>query len=137
MITPLGGDLRHSWGRLIEGQSGIVRIPEELFDTSDLPAKVAGLVPESDEPYALDISKYVSGRDKRKMDTFIAYAIAAAEQLLEDSGWRTENEEGQLETGVLIGSGIGGLKYIAETTKHLIEEGARHISPFFYSCQHS
>jgi 3-oxoacyl-[acyl-carrier-protein] synthase II len=131
MITPLGGNLKHSWKRIIEGESGIVKIPDSLFDTSDLPAKIAGLVPEGDEPYALDISKYVSGRDKRKMDTFIAYAIAAAEQVLEDSGWRPETEEGQLDTGVLIGSGIGGLKYIAETTKQLIEEGARHISPFF------
>lgn len=132
MITPLAGDAKASWQRLVNAESGIRAIPKDLFDTSDLPAKIAALVPvHPEETGFFDVSQYVSGRDQRKMDTFITYAVAAADQAMQDAGWQPQTEEEQVQTGVLIGSGIGGLKYIAETAEQLRIEGPRHISPFF------
>lgn len=131
-ITPLAGNIETSWQRLLNAESGIRAIPEDLFDSSDLPAKIAALVPvQPDEVGFFDAGQYVSGRERRKMDTFITYAIAAADQAMQDAGWQPQSEEEQLRTGVLIGSGIGGLKCIAETAEQMRTEGARHISPFF------
>jgi 3-oxoacyl-[acyl-carrier-protein] synthase II len=129
MVTPLAGDVAHNWSRLTAGESGIRRITN--FDTTDLAAKIAGQPPEGNEPYAFRADDYVSPKDRRKMDDFIVYAVAAAQQAVEDSGWQPETEEDRCRTGVMIGSGIGGLKTIEEASILLKERGPRRVSPFF------
>ncbi len=129
MVTPLGDGVDHNWSRLVAGESGIRRI--DNFDTSDLAAKIAGQAPTGNEPYAFRADDYVDAKDQRKMDDFIVLALAAAQQAVEDSGWKAESEEDQYRTGVMIGSGIGGLKTIAEASILLQERGPRRVSPFF------
>jgi 3-oxoacyl-[acyl-carrier-protein] synthase II len=124
-VSPLGATTKLSWENLINSKSGIVKIPEGIFDTSDLATKIAGLVP------ALDLDQYIPSKEQRKMDKFIHYAIAASEQAITDSGWKPSTEEDFLRTGVIIGSGIGGLSTIEENTLLLKEKGPRRISPFF------
>ncbi len=129
LVTPLGCGVETSWRRLVAGESGIRRI--EQFDTSDLPAKIAGLVPTGDGPGAFRATDFVEPKDLRKNDLFIVYGIAAAEEALADSGWEPRSEEERERAGVLIGSGIGGLKTIAETAVELANKGPRRVSPFF------
>ncbi|MBA8667291.1 beta-ketoacyl-ACP synthase II [Holosporaceae bacterium 'Namur'] len=131
LVTPLGADAKSSWENLIRGKSGVKKIPLELFDTSDLNTRIAGLVPGKDEQCGLDLEKYIPLKETRKMDKFIHYAIAAATQAVDDSGWAASTEEEMTQTGVLIGSGIGGLAVIEETANILAEKGTRRISPFF------
>ena len=131
LVTPLGADAKSSWENLIRGKSGIKKIPLELFDTSDLNTRIAGLVPGKDEQCGLDLEKYIPLKETRKMDKFIHYAIAAATQAVDDAGWVPSNDEQREQTGVLIGSGIGGLAVIEETANILAEKGARRVSPFF------
>ena len=133
-VTPLGNGHEVSWKRLINNQSGINAITS--FDVSDLPAKVAGQVPlttpATPEGEGLfDAEQYVPLKDQRKMDKFIVFAIAAATQAIKDSGWVANSEEDQERTGVIIGSGIGGLMQIHDTTLVLKEQGTRRVSPFF------
>ncbi len=125
LITPLGATTDSTWNNLIDGKSGIKQIPAEMFDTSDLPTKIAGIVPE------FDLEKYIPSKDQRKMDKFIHYAIVAADQAVEDSGWKVTDQESAFRTGVMIGSGIGGLSVIEENANILKEKGPRRISPFF------
>lgn len=129
MVTPLADGVTDNWSRLIAGESGIRRI--DNFDTSDLAAKIAGQPPQGNEPYAFRADDYINAKDQRKMDDFIIFAVAAAQQAVEDSGWAPESEEELCRTGVMIGSGIGGLKTIAEASILLKERGPRRVSPFF------
>jgi 3-oxoacyl-[acyl-carrier-protein] synthase II len=129
MVTPLGYGADTCWRRLIDGQSGIRRI--DRFDVDDLPAKIAGLVPTGEEAGAFRIDEVVAPKDARKNDLFIIYGIAAAVEAVRDAGWTPDDEESRQRTGVLIGSGIGGLSTIADTAVELEHRGPRRVSPFF------
>jgi 3-oxoacyl-[acyl-carrier-protein] synthase II len=130
IVSPLGVGTDHVWQRLINGQSGISKI--ESFDVSDLPAKIAGVIPRGPRAEGgFDLDEWVDKKEQRKMDVFISYAMAAAAQAVEDSGWLPDDEEEQNRTGVMIGSGIGGLPGISDGTLTLIEKGPRRLSPFF------
>lgn len=129
LVTPLGDGVETTWSRLIEGRSGIRRI--EHFDVSDLAAKIAGLVPKGDGPGEFRADRYVEPREQRRNDEFIVYAIAAATQAIQDSGYEPRDEEARCRAGVLIGSGIGGLSTIADTAVLLEKSGPRRVSPFF------
>src|SRR5260370_32869222 len=113
LVPPLGIGLEEVWRRLVAGESGIRAI--QSFDVSDLPARVAAQVPRGDRSSGLfNADDWVSPKDQRRMDQFIVYAMAAAAQAVEDSGWQPEDEEECERTGVMIGSGIGGLPGITE-----------------------
>jgi len=129
LVTPLAGDAKHSWQRLTNNQSGIKSI--NTFDVSDLPTKIAGLVPQGTEPGQFDANHWMEPKDQRKIDTFILYGLAAACQAIEDSGWIPQDESLRERTGVMIGAGIGGLPRIYETSVILHEQGYRRVSPFF------
>jgi 3-oxoacyl-[acyl-carrier-protein] synthase II len=129
LVTPLGCGVEVAWRRLIEGRSGIRRI--DRFEVDDLPARIAGLVPTGDEEGALRIDEVMAPKDVRKNDLFIIYGIAAAIEAVRDAGWAPEDEAGRTRTGVLIGSGIGGLSTIADTAVELEQRGPRRVSPFF------
>ncbi|MCL4126955.1 UNVERIFIED_CONTAM: hypothetical protein GTU68_044914 [Idotea baltica] len=123
MVSPLANGREATWERLIEGKSGAGRI--DVFDPDDMPCKIAFQVPW------VDMEKYVTKKEMRRLDEFILYALAAAEEAVEDANWRPESEEDKERTGVLIGSGIGGLESIYETAIVLHEQGPRRVSPFF------
>ena len=130
IVSPLGVGVDHVWGRLIAGHSGIVAI--DKFDTSDMPSKIAGQLPpgpKAEGGWTAD--EWIEPKDQRKMDPFIAYGVAAADMAIEDSGWSPDSDEDRWRTGVLIGSGIGGLPGISEGSVTLHERGPRRISPFF------
>src|SRR5215204_2339880 len=130
MVTPLACGVEPTWQRLIEGQSGLRRI--ERFDVSDIPSKIAGQIPRgdgSDGTYNPD--QWMEPKEQRKVDDFIVYGMCAARQALDDAGWRPTNKDDQIATGVLIGSGIGGVEGIAANAVILKERGPRRISPFF------
>jgi 3-oxoacyl-[acyl-carrier-protein] synthase II len=130
MVTPLGIHAEQVWKRLIAGESGIRAI--QGFDVSDLPAKIAGQVPRGESASGnFNADETVPPKDQRKMDDFILYAIGAADQAIADSGWKPTDAESLERTGVMIGSGIGGLPGIAETAMILHEKGPRRVSPFF------
>ncbi len=130
LVNPLGSGAEPIWERLIAGKSGIAAI--EGFDVSDLPAKIAGQVPRgSEEDGLFEDERWMAAKDRRKVDTFILYGMAAAEQAITDSGWVADTEEAQERSGVMIGSGIGGLESIHDTSLILAERGPRRVSPFF------
>jgi len=130
IACPLGLGVEHVWRRLIAGESGIGAI--QSFDTSDLPAKIAGQVPAGTRADGgLTLSEWVPQKDQKKMDRFIHLALVAATEAVEDSGWLPEDEPGQEATGVMIGSGIGGLQTIFEGSKLVLEGKVRRLSPFF------
>jgi len=129
LVTPLGEGVAQCWGRLLQSNSGVRRI--DSFDVSDLPAKIAALVPVGQKPGQFDSDKFVSSKDARRMDKFIVFALGAAVQAVEDSGWLPESEEDCDRTGVMIGSGIGGLQTIEEGAILVHEKGPRRLSPFF------
>lgn len=130
MVTPLGAGHKANWERLTNGVSGLRAI--EHFDVSDLPAKIAGQVPlGTDEPYKFSFDSVVTPKDRRRMDDFIVYALAAATEAVHDAGWTPTDEESLERTGVMIGSGVGGLPAIDETSKTLAKDGPRRVSPFF------
>ena len=131
MLTPLGNGVNINWKRLISGQSGIRKISD--FDVSDISCKIAGQIPQKiDDPEAgLDIDQWIEPRDQKRIDRFIAYGIISAMQAVEDSGWKPKNDEEKHRTGVILGSGIGGLETIAKTTEIMISKGPRKVSPFF------
>ena len=128
-VTPLGCGIGPTWERLVAGESGVQKI--ENFDTTDLASKVAAQVPRGNAAHALRPDDWVAPKDQRKMDDFILYALAAAGQAIEDSGWQPKTDVELERTGVIIGSGIGGLQTIAEAAIVLHEKGPRRISPFF------
>ncbi len=130
LVTPLGIGTDNTWRRLLAGESGLRAI--QSFDVSDLPAKIAGQVPRgSTEEGLFNTDDWVPPKDQKKMDLFIVYAIGAAVQAVEDSGWKPQDDEARERTGVMIGSGIGGLPGIAEMALTLHERGPRRVSPFF------
>ncbi len=130
LVTPLGVGAELVWKKLIEGQSGIRAI--QSFDVSDLPAKIAGQVPRGETASgAFNADDWVPPKEQRKMDEFIVYALAAADQAVADAGWKPTGEEDRERTGVMIGSGIGGLPGITEGAITLHERGPRRLSPFF------
>src|ERR1700744_2130609 len=103
LVTPLACGVEATWQRLLQGQSGLGKITS--FDASDLPARVAGYVPRGDGEHEFAADKWVAPKEQKKMDTFIIYAVAAAAQAIEDSGWKPETDEDRERTGVMIGSG--------------------------------
>jgi 3-oxoacyl-[acyl-carrier-protein] synthase II len=130
LVTPLACGIEHSWRRLLAGQSGIRRI--ENFDVSDLPSKIAGQIPRGDgSDGTLNPDQWMEPKEQRKVDNFIVYAMAAATQALNDAGWQPREHADQIVSGVLIGSGIGGVEGIAETALLLRDRGPRRVSPFF------
>src|SRR3954454_23805991 len=130
MVTPLACGVEPTWRRLINGDSGARRI--ETFDVSDLPAKIACQVPRGDgSSDSFNPDQWMEPKEQRKVDDFIIFAVAAAQQALADAGWKPVTHEDQISTGVMIGSGIGGLEGIAETAIVLKEKGPRRVSPFF------
>ena len=130
LVTPLGVGVKNNWDRLIQGESGVRAI--QSFDVTDLPVKIAAQVPRGDTASGLfNADDWVPPKDQRKMDDFIVFAVAAATQAVEDSGWKPQTDEERELTGVLIGSGIGGLPQIEEAALTLKEKGPRRITPFF------
>jgi 3-oxoacyl-[acyl-carrier-protein] synthase II len=130
IASPLGVGVAHVWKRLVAGESGISAI--QSFDTADLPAKVAGQVPAGvREEGGLTLSEWVPVKDQKKMDRFIHLGLVAATEAVEDSGWQPEDEDDRNATGVMIGSGIGGLKTIYDASIQVHEGRARRLSPFF------
>ena len=130
LVTPLGGNMQTTWKNLIAGRSGIQKI--DRFDVSDLPAKIAGLVPRGDSAQGLyNPDEWMDPKEQRKVDDFIAYGVAAAGQALRDAGWEPRSEEDRFRAGVMIGSGIGGLQRIYEASVALKEGGPKRVSPFF------
>jgi len=133
MVTALGMGVDHNWKEITAGKSGIKKI--ESFDVSGIPAQIAGVIPTTteDSPQNGEFNPdlYVAAKEQRKTDVFITYGIAAAIEAIENSGWKPTDEESQNRTGVLIGSGIGGLDSIAQTAVMMNEKGPRRVSPFF------
>jgi 3-oxoacyl-[acyl-carrier-protein] synthase II len=130
LVTPLGCGVKFVWDRLIAGQSGIRAI--QSFDVSDLPAKIAGQVPPGETSQGgFNADDFVPPKEQRRMDMFIIYAMAATEEAVTDAGWKPQDEENSIRTGVLIGSGIGGLPEIARATLLVEKSGPRRLSPFF------
>src|SRR5579863_9191258 len=130
LVTPLGLGLERVWKKLLAGESGIGAI--QSFDVSDMPAKIAAQVPLGDKESGLfNADDWVPPKDQRRMDQFIIFAMAAATMAVEDSGWAPDADEERERTGVMIGSGIGGLPGITEGAITLQDKGPRRISPFF------
>lgn len=137
LVTPVGVGAGFVWGEILAGRSGAGTIT--AFDASDLPVRYACEVPwadgrgggTADMPGQFMPDSVMSPRDRRRVDDFILYGIAAAEEAIADSGWVADTDERRERTGVLIGSGIGGLSTIADTALQLEREGYRRISPFF------
>ncbi|WP_372991009.1 beta-ketoacyl-ACP synthase II [Sulfitobacter sp.] len=130
LVTPLADGVEASWSRLLDGQSGAGQITG--FDPSKLVTQYACEVPLGDgSDGTFNPDKYMEPKEQRKVDTFILFGMAAAVQAVEDSGWAPTEREDQERTGVLIGSGIGGLNSIANTAVMMHEKGPRRVSPFF------
>ncbi|MBA3811439.1 MAG: beta-ketoacyl-ACP synthase II [Caulobacteraceae bacterium] len=137
MVTPLGWGVEASWKGILAGRSGAGRIT--AFDPADYACQVACEVPRvdgrggggPDVSESFDPDQVMSPKEQRRVDDFILYAMAAADEAVRDSGWTPQNEEDRVRTGVNIGSGIGGLSTIADTAVELHEKGPRRVSPFF------
>jgi 3-oxoacyl-[acyl-carrier-protein] synthase II len=130
MVSPLACGVDASWQRLIAGQSGAG--PIAGFETSDLACKIAMQVPRGDgADGTFNPDQWMEPKEQRKVDDYILYAVAAASQALADAGWKPQSYDDQIKTGVMIGSGIGGLGGIYETSLVLKEKGPRRVSPFF------
>ena len=130
MVSPLGCGTEVTWRNLLAGKSGARRVTE--FQVDDIPAQIACFIPTgdgSDGTYNPD--QWMEPKDQRKVDSFIIYAMAAADMALDDAGWHPTTNEDQIATGVLIGSGIGGLEGIVEAGYTLRDKGPRRVSPFF------
>ncbi|MGX8271963.1 beta-ketoacyl-ACP synthase II [Brevundimonas diminuta] len=137
LVTPLGTGVEHVWKGILEGRSGIR--PITAFDTEGYGCTIAGEVPsvdgrgggEAGQPGVFDPDQVMSAKDRKRVDDFILYAIAAADEALADANWKPESEDDKEATGVMVGSGIGGLGPIADTAIVLKEQGVRRVSPFF------
>ncbi|HSZ75032.1 MAG TPA: beta-ketoacyl-ACP synthase II [Rhizomicrobium sp.] len=130
LVTPLGCGVEENWSRLLAGQSGIRAITK--FRTDDLPARIAGDVPRGDGTDAtFNADQWIDPKEQRRVDDFIIFALAAAQQAVTDSGFEPKDEEERCRTGVLIGSGIGGLPGIEDAAILVHEKGPRKLSPFF------
>ncbi len=131
LLTPLGLGVDVNWNRLVSGTVGINKINN--FDVSDLPCRIAGQIPtkECDHLGGLNIHDWIEPRELKRIDRFIAYGLIAAIQAVENSGWRPKDENEKNRTGVILGSGIGGLETISQTSDLLNSKGPRKVSPFF------
>ncbi|SCW29022.1 3-oxoacyl-[acyl-carrier-protein] synthase II [Rhizobium mongolense subsp. loessense] len=130
MVSPLGCGTEVTWSRLLAGRSGARLVSE--FEVEDLPAKIACRIPVGDGTEGtFNQDDWMEPKEQRKVDPFIIYGMAAADMALDDAGWHPENDEDQIATGVLIGSGIGGIEGIVEAGYTLRDKGPRRISPFF------
>ncbi len=129
MVTPLGVGVGVNWRRLTAGESGLG--PITYFDSSDIPNRVAGQVPRGDGPDQFNPDRFIEPKEQKKMDNFIHFAMAAADEAVKDSGYVPQDDEARERAGVMIGSGIGGLNEIYETSIVLHEKGPRRVSPFF------
>jgi 3-oxoacyl-[acyl-carrier-protein] synthase II len=130
MVTPLGCGVEPTWLRLLKGESGAGKI--DSFDVSDIACKIACEIPRGDGSNAtFNPDQWMEPKEQRKVDEFILFAMCAARQALDDAGWRPTSYDEQTTTGVLIGSGIGGIEGIAEAAIQLHEKGPRRVSPFF------
>ncbi|PVA10480.1 beta-ketoacyl-[acyl-carrier-protein] synthase II [Pelagivirga sediminicola] len=130
LVTPLASGVEQSWSRLLAGQSGAG--PITRFDPVNVITKYACEVPDGDgTDGTFNADDYMQPKERRKVDDFILYGIAAAQQAVEDAGWMPEDEAARERTGVMIGSGIGGLRSIEETTLIIRDKGVRRVSPFF------
>tara|TARA_Y100001934_G_C12350843_1_gene775242 strand:+ start:390 stop:1682 length:1293 start_codon:yes stop_codon:yes gene_type:complete len=136
IVSPLGVGLEHNWKLITEGKSGLKKI--EHFDASDLASQIAGIVPQAETESPdnfknglFHANDYLSPKEQKKIDRFIQYGIAAAQEAVEDAGWTPEDAEALERTGVMIGSGIGGLPNIETGALILKEKGPRRLSPFF------
>ncbi|MBV8473845.1 MAG: beta-ketoacyl-ACP synthase II [Hyphomicrobiales bacterium] len=129
MVSPLACGVEATWRRLLAGEAAAARV--ENFDVSDIACQIAAQVPRGSGPDAYNPDDWMEPKEQRRVDEFIVYALAAATQALRDADWAPKSYEDQIETGVLIGSGIGGLQGIFETSVVLHEKGPRRVSPFF------
>ena len=130
MLTPLGCGVEPTWSRLLKGESGAKKV--DTFEVSDIAAKIACVIPRGDGTNGTyNPDQWMEPKDQRKVDDFIIYGMCAATQALDDAGWHPKTQDDQVATGVLIGSGIGGIEGIAKTAIDLHEKGPRRVSPFF------
>ena len=130
LVTPLGCGVKSSWDRLLQSQSGIGRI--RSFDVSDLTCKIAGQISNGETSEGdFNADDYMEPKDRRKVDPFIVYGLAAAQEAIRNSGWSPRDQEGLERTGVMIGSGIGGLETIYQGATTINEKGTRRLTPFF------
>lgn len=133
MVSPLGLGVDHNWSEITNAKSGIKNITD--FEVSDITSQIAGIIPKTDDETPakglFNPNQFMSPKDQKKADVFITYGLAAAQEALEDAGWTPEDEESLNRTGVLVGSGIGGLDEIHKTSTILNEKGPRRVSPFF------
>lgn len=128
-VTPLAADVEQSWSRLVAGHSGIRQLPDEV--TKDLSAKIGGIVPTIDEDLraGFDSDAVLTPKDQRKVDRFILFAIAAADEALTQAGWRPATEEERQRTATIIASGVGGFHAMTDAVL-TVERGARRLSPY-------
>jgi 3-oxoacyl-[acyl-carrier-protein] synthase II len=130
MVTPLGCGVEPTWQRLLASESGIKRI--EKFEVADITSQIAGQIPRGDgSDGSFNPDQWMEPKEQRKVDDFILYAMCAARLALDDADWHPSQYEDQIVSGVLIGSGIGGVEGIAETALLLRDRGPRRVSPFF------
>ncbi len=133
IVSPLGVGVDHNWAEITAGRSGIRKI--ERFDVSDITSKIAGVIPRTEDENPTgglyNPNVFMEPKEQRKVDEFIIYGVAAAQEAVTDSGWMPTDEESLNRTGVMIGSGIGGLDTIYQTSTLMNEKGPRRVSPFF------
>lgn len=130
MVAPFGVGVEHNWQALLSGRSAASRV--EKFEVDDLACKIAHVIPRGDGANGtFSPDAYLEPKEQRKIGDFILYGIAAADEALKDSGWTPKTEDERYATGVMIGSGIGGIEGISEQTLVLQEKGPRRITPFF------
>jgi 3-oxoacyl-[acyl-carrier-protein] synthase II len=130
MLTPLGCGVETTWARLVKGESGARRV--DRFEVDDIACRIACMIPRGDGSNGTyNPDQWMEPKEQRKVDEFIVFAMCAARQALDDAGWKPQSYEEQTATGVLIGSGIGGIEGIADTAVTLHERGPRRVSPFF------
>ncbi len=130
MVTPLGCGVDETWKNILAGKSGARKVTE--FEVEDLPAKIACRIPFGDGANGTyNPDDWMEPKEQRKVDPFIVYAVAAADMALNDADWHPKTDDDQCATGVLIGSGIGGIEGIVEAGLTLRDKGPRRISPFF------
>lgn len=134
VLTSVGLNLEQNWKNIINGVSGISKI--ESFDTSNISVKIAGEIKEpqhnrNQADFSLNLEDYIDPKEIKKMDKFMAYSIIATEEALAQAKWQPQNEEDRIRTGVIIGSGIGGLKTIEDNVRKMIEKSPKFVSPFF------
>jgi 3-oxoacyl-[acyl-carrier-protein] synthase II len=129
LLSPLGEGAEHSWKQLLAGRSAARRV--DTFEVDDLPCKIANVIPRGDGEGEFNPDRFMEPKEQRKVGDFIIYGVAAADMALADAGWHPTSHEDRCATGVMIGSGIGGIEGIAESALVLHERGPRRITPFF------